>query len=358
MGPDDTVDDPSDESTGSGNESTEGDGWLARRRTSKRERVERNRAQREAARAAERDEQYREDLDAQRSLTEGGESPEKRMRRAIAAVRREGYKVAVIYAVVDAALAALAVNLLVGVFDPGWFPATLPWPRVLFEAIVPYTGTLPPVPTSIVVGLAAGVVVFAAELLVRTRRPIVEQFEDANPEVREALRTARDAVRSGRDSRMAVALYEDVLARLRRTSSFGLVNLKRVLVTVLLVSVVSVASIQVAVVDLDVTDLGADRPETDPDGGTTEYEGLQDASGVLGEPEDVSAGEETLDTTISTQGGGDDGETGTAAAYESSGFSGGTDVEAQEAGFAEREQLEDADLIREYNLRIRSEDDT
>lgn len=346
------------ESMGDETESTAGSGWLARRRASKRERTERDRAEREAARVAERDERYRDDLDAQRSLTGAGDPPEARMRRAIAAIRREGYKVAVIYAVVDAALAALVVNLLVGVFDPDWLPTTLPLPRVLLEALVPHTGTLPPVPTSIVVGLAAGVVVFAVELVGRTRRPIVEQFEDANPEVREALRTARDAVRSGKESRMAVALYEDVLARLRRSSSFGLVNLKRVLVTVLLVSAVSVASIQVAVVDLEVGASGTDRPGTDADGGTSEYQGLQDASGVLGEPEDVTAGEETLDTTIATQGGGDDGDTGTATAYDSSGFSGGTEVEAQEAGFAEREQLEDAELIREYNLRIRSEDDT
>jgi hypothetical protein len=135
------------------------------------------------------------------------------------------------------------------------------------------------------------------------------------------------------------------------------VNVPRVFVTILVIVALSFASIQVAVVDLNIRDLNDDDPtsQDDPD---SEYEGLQDASGVLGEPEDVTAGEETLNTTLATQGGGDDGSASSASAYQSGGFSGAGDVEGQEAGFAEREQLEDAELIREYNLRIRAEDDS
>jgi hypothetical protein len=348
MGTDDSTDPADDETADDG-------GWFERRRNRKRQAEADRHARKEAEAAAERDEQYRAELDRQRSLSET-KPPAERMRRAIKQVRREGYKVAVIYAAVDAALAALVVNLLVQVVKPASLPATLPWPRVVFDAIVGATGAPPgPLQTAIVAGLVAGILVFAVELAVRTRRPFVEQFEGANPEVQEALRTARDAVRSDRDSRMAVALYEDVLARLRRTSSIGLVNLKRVFLTVLVVSVVSVASIQVAVVDLDIGDLGPGETEN-PDDRDSEYEGLQDASGVLGEPEDVTAGEENLNTTLSTQGGGDSGGNGSsAAAYESSGFSDAADVDGQAAGFAEREQLEDAELIREYNLRIRED---
>jgi hypothetical protein len=338
--------------------------WFERRRAKKDEKKAKKdekkakgRAEKDERAAAKRDERHRSDLEKQRAATEKGNSPEKRMERALKAVRREGLKVALIYAAVDAALAALVVNLLLQVTTPTQLPTTLPWPVAVFDAIVRYTGSEPgPLQTSIVVGLGAGVVVFAAELLVRQRRPIVEQFEDANPEVQEALRTARDRLRVERSSRMAVALYEDVLARLRQTSSVGLVNVPRVFVTILVIVALSFASIQVAVVDLNIRDLEGD----DPTGGDTpdsEYEGLQDASGVLGEPEDVSAGQETLNTTLATQGGGDDGSGSSAAAYQSGGFSGAGEVEGQEAGFAEREQLEDAELIREYNLRIRSEDD-
>lgn len=43
--------------------------------------------------------------------------------------------------------------------------------------------------------------------------------------------------------------------------------------------------------------------------------------------------------------------------YNTGGFGDGTAVEAQRAGFAPSEVLEDADLIREYNLQIREEED-
>jgi hypothetical protein len=335
------------------------DGNGGGRRANRREARERKRAEAEAERAAEREEQYREDRDAEESLTEEGNSPETRMRRALTAVRREGYKVALIYAVVDAALAALVVNLLVQVLNPGWLPATLPWPGVVADAIAgPAGGSPVPLQTSILVGVVAGLVVLGGELVVRTRRPFVEQFEGANPEIREALRTARDAVRSGKESRMTVALYEEVLARLRNTSSVGLVNVKRVLLTVVVISAISVASIQVAVVDLNIGDLRGEEEGDDLDQQTSDYEGLQDASGVLGDPEDVTAGEEELNTTISTTGGGDDGSTSSASSYNSGGFSGSGDVEGQEAGFDEREQLEDAELIREYNLQIRANEDS
>jgi hypothetical protein len=334
------------------------DGNGGGRRANRREAKERKRADAEAERAAEREEQYREDRDAEESLTEEGRSPEARMRRALTAVRREGYKVALIYAAVDAALAALVVNLLVQVLNPGWLPTTLPWPGVVADAISGSGGSPVPLQTSILVGVVAGLVVLGGELVVRTRRPFVEQFEGANPEIREALRTARDAVRSGKESRMTVALYEEVLARLRNTSSVGLVNVKRVLLTVVVISAISVASIQVAVVGLDIGDLAGEEEDGDLDQQTSDYEGLQDANDVLGDPEDVTAGEEELNTTISTTGGGDDGSTSSASAYNSGGFSGSSDVEGQEAGFDEREQLEDAELIREYNLQIRADEDS
>ena len=334
------------------------DGWFGRRSARKQQKKDEKQAAKEGRAKAKRDEIYQINLEKQRDATEKGKPPEKRMRRAIRQVRREGLKVAVIYAVVDAAFVALVVNLALRVTTPAELPLTLPWPRAVFDAIVGYTGSQPgPLQTSIVVGLAVGAVVFAGELAVRMQRPFVEQFEGANPEIQDALRTARDRVRNDRDSRMAVALYEDVLAMLRRTSSVGLLNVTRVFVTILLISAVSLASIQVAVVDLNIRDFEGDD-QLDTEGTDREYEGLKDASGVLGEPEDVTAGQETLNTTLSTQGGGDDGSGSSAAAYQSSGFSGASDIEGQEAGFAEGEQLEDAELIRDYNLKIRAEDDS
>ncbi|MEF8855985.1 MAG: hypothetical protein V5A16_01040 [Haloplanus sp.] len=301
----------------------------------------------------------------------------RRIRRALTQIRREGWKVAAIYAVVDAAFATLLVNLVATVAGGvPRLPARLPIPpsilRTLRESGVQLAE--PTVSSTAVVGVAVGLLVFAVEVAWRVRRPVVEQFEAANPALQESLRTARDAVGEGRHpsssraeaggadphSRMARRLYESVLDDLKRSSSIGLLDFRRIAVTVVLITAVSIATIHLAVVDLTLAGLG-DTPEAETPGGGTdsEYTGLRDGSSILGDPEDVPTGEENLDATVDTSGsgGGEGAEAESAAAYEDSGFSGPDSVESQRAGFTEREQLEDAELIREYNLRIRQESD-
>ncbi len=279
------------------------------------------------------------------------QTPREQMEAALAEVRREGRKVALIYAAVDAALVTLLVNVALTLFAPSSVPESVTLPASAAEALG-RPAFRPEVATSILAGLAAGLVAFAAEYLLRIRRPAVEQFESANPEVREALRTARDAVRRNSDSAMAARLYEDVIESLRATSSAGLVDLKRVTLTVVVVLALSVASIQVAVVDVDL--FGGDDG---PGGGSArpdEYTGLKEGDQILGDAENVSAGDEELEASLASVRSDDSDESSSApASYDTGGFSGGGTVESQQAGFAGEERLEDADLIREYNLKIR-----
>lgn len=278
------------------------------------------------------------------------------MRAAITAVRREGFKVSLVYAAVDAAAVALLVNLALSVVQPAALPAGVSLPASVGRAVSFVTGTVVGdlmLPGAALVAFGAGAAVFLAEFLVRSRRPFVEQFESANPEVREALRTARDAVEDGAETRMARRLYEEVLDRLRATSSLGLIDLRRLAVTLLVVVAVSLASVQVAVVDLDLEGLGGGGP-TGPGGQNQapEFTGLKNGSAVLGDPTDVNAGDVDLNATLPTSGDGTGEAQDSARSYETSGLPTG-DVESQEAGYAPAEELEDADLIREYNLRIR-----
>ena len=159
-----------------------------------------------------------------------GATPADRMRRAVRQIRREGYKIAVVYAVVDAAVMVLLTNLLVQVLDVPSVPERLPLPDVVVTVLgrVGVTLSDPTVTGASVVALVAGLLVFVVEVGLRSRRPLVEQFEAANPEVREALRTARDAVEDGVQNRITTALYEDVLERLRNASSAGLLDFRRV----------------------------------------------------------------------------------------------------------------------------------
>lgn len=271
------------------------------------------------------------------------------MREAVAEIRREGYKAAALYAVVDAVLVALVANLAITVVGVEW--ADSPGSA----------GDPGPITVGLLVVVVTGVLAFAAEFGYRVRRPLVERFEAANPEVDEALRTARDAIQDGQDTRMARALYADVIDRLGSTSSLGLVHLPRLVGSIALAVVVSIATVHASVVAVD---LGGTASPGASSGGvvagpTGEREPasgeLQPGDQILGEPENVSAGSENLSASVSVDRGGPGDDE--FRQYEGGNTTDRTAGEAQRAGYAPREDVEDADLIREYNLRIREDED-
>jgi len=270
-----------------------------------------------------------------------------RMEAALRQIRREGWKAAVVYATVDAAAVFLATSLLLSVFEPAWVPGRLPLPAVVGGSVA--------VPGSAQVAVLVGLVAFGLELWLRVRRPLVERFEAGNPTVAEALRTARDAVAGDDGSRMATRLYRDVLDRLRDTTSLALLDFRRVGATVVLVLALSVATTQLAVHDVGPTEEPAsERIEVDQNE-TEEYTGLRDGEDVLGDPEDVSAGDEELTARIDSTGGDRDVDGGSQ--FPSAGGDGGDGggIDSQQAGFARPDEIEDADLVREYNTRIRDQ---
>jgi hypothetical protein len=280
--------------------------------------------------------------------------PRAHVEAAIRDVRREGYKAAAIYAVADASLAAVVAAAAVRFAGPGRLP----------EAVsLPLGGDPATLTTAAVAAVLAWVVVGPPEFALRVRRPLVERFGAANPEMAEALRTARDAVEAGRDGPMARRLYADVLADLRGASSAGLVDATRVALTVVLVVGVGVAGVQVAVLGIDVAPLPADGdagagagPGTGAgaNGTNGEFDGLEDGSQVLGDPEDVTAGDNPQNATVDPVRAGGEEAGPPPSSYEESGFS--SAVEGQRAGYVDEERPEDADLIREYNLAIREGD--
>jgi hypothetical protein len=284
------------------------------------------------------------------------------MRRAVRAVRREGQKAAVVVATVDAALALLATTLFFRVVAIEAVPTSLAVPGAVASLLAVVgersVGT-PTVHGAVYLGLGAGAVVFVADLARQLRKPLVVRFERANPSVAEALRTARDAVDDGADSTMARRLYADVLTRLRETSSLGLVDVRRLALALALVLGISVANVAVVAVDVQVAvDVGGGAGASGGPAPSSEYGGLEDPDSVLGDPTDVGTEGDDLNASIPTSGDGGSGNvSGAPSAYASGGFGGGATVESQQAGFTEQERLEDADLIREYNLRIRETDD-
>jgi hypothetical protein len=256
-----------------------------------------------------------------------------RLEQALTAVRREGQKAAAIHAVVEGAVVLMTVNFgltIVGV--------SLPGPTYARQAVA----------------AALGLAVFLGAFLVRVRRPLVEQFEAANPEVREALRTARDAALDGAENAVARRLYADVLDGLQHASGARLVRTRRLVGGLVLLMLLSVATVQVSVVGLDLAGgSSADALEDDGSDSGNDYRGLESGDKILGNETDVDGGDEDLDAVI----GGTGSEAGSGETVNSSAGSGGFSAtgsyEAEQAGFSESDDVEDADIIREYNLEIR-----
>ncbi|WP_416839445.1 hypothetical protein [Haloferax sp. DFSO52] len=273
------------------------------------------------------------------------------MAAAVTEVRREVQKAALVSSVVDAAIAALLTNVVIRL-------VTLPFDEFVPLSRLPGVESTATVHVAVPLALVVGLVVGVLEYAVRMERPPIEQFEQVNPSVAEALRTARDTVKTDGSSKMTLALYDDVLDRLKSTSSQELLPTRRLFVTLLFALLLSVASVQIAVSDLQIDVLNGNGSNGNDDfDGRDETTELQNGSAILGDPEDVTAGSEELNATLSSVSGSGDGPSSSAEAYDSSGFGGDSGVESQRAGYLADETLEEAELIRDYTLKIREQED-
>ena len=285
-----------------------------------------------------------------------------RITSALSEVRREVRKAAAVHAAAEGALVAVVATLLLSLAAPAPLSGSVSLPGVVFGILtdLPVVGPVAPrtVALGSVVAVGVGGVVAGGAYLLRLRQPLIEQFEAANPPVREALRTARDAVDGGSDTEMARRLYADVIATLRETSTFELVDARRLTVTVVLVAVVTVASVQVAVINPDLAGVlpGGNDPATAIERPEEDDDELQDGDDILGDAADVESGDQVENITVPGTGEGS-GDGPTAPGGGTGGGGGTGEFDSQQAGFAGDDRIEDAELVREYNLRIREFED-
>lgn len=297
-------------------------------------------------------------------------SPLPTLRSALRAVRREAWKAGLVYAVVDAAVTATVVTLLLTTVQISAVPETIrvPLPSVLVgpvEALTGVTTGTAPISGAVAIGLGAAVVGFLAELVFVSRRDPITWFESVNPDLGAALRTARDTAEDGAEDVMAGSLYREVLDRLRSASGVAMLDRNglalRLLVAVLVVfGAGGIAALGVSL-NLPVfgggggSDQQGGRPgqnDGQPGGGGAPDNGGQGPGrDILGDPVDVPRGEIPDDVVVDP--GGSTG--GSDRPYETGGFpSGSVSVEAEPAGYAPPEVLADADLVRAYSIAIRT----
>ncbi|MFB6106612.1 MAG: hypothetical protein ABEJ70_06535 [Halobacteriaceae archaeon] len=280
---------------------------------------------------------------------------------AIREVRREGQKVAAIYAAVDGTAAALAAGVVVGVVT-GADRVGVPPPGVAAALGVPVRSVTVATVAAVVVGLAVGL----GEAAWLLHRPLVRRFEAANPDLHEALHTAAELLEDDADTPMARRLYRDVLAQLRDTSTAGMLDGRRLLGTVTAVVALAVASVFLTAGGVHLAAPTGGGPPGANAGGTggggsgspvsdDEFTGLKDGEGILGEESNVTSGSENLTAEVETSPGTGSDRRSDRGAYGAPSGGGAGELPTAEAarGVGLEASGPDADLIREYNLRIR-----
>ena len=272
-------------------------------------------------------------------------------------IRREGAKAAFLHAAIETTLVFIAVFFVVDSSNPAWLPET-----VGTEAAT--------VPGSAAAAVAVASVFFVLDAVLVYRSRTVEYFEEANPQVKEALRTARDAAKRDEENEMAERLYDDVLEELRTTSSEGFVSVRRIVGSLALVVGVGALLMAVSIGGVGFGDgLFGENPFAGGgqssegegqggggSGGERQYDDLQNPDEVLGETGEVTRGTDNQEVELRQSGSGGDGGGETGSAGGGSDYTGGVNVESQRAEYSPEEEIDDAELVKEYNLRVRGEE--
>lgn len=274
-------------------------------------------------------------------------------------IRREGAKAAFLHGVVEAILLFVVVYFVLFAVQPDIVPELMP---------IQPAGVA--VPGAVVVSAVLALVFLVADVYLVYRRRTLEYFEEVNPQVKEALRTARDAAKRGEHTEMSEALYEDVLEELKTTSSDGFVSIPRMAGSVLLVFAIAFLLLSASLTSFggggglfsdQTTAQGGGGGEGESEGGGGGGEGetqeeQQSSGDVLGESGEVTRGTDERNVELDRSGSGGDGEGGTGSVGEGRDLGDRVRVEGQRTEFSPEEEIEDAELVKEYNLRVRSDE--
>ena len=302
----------------------------------------------------------------------GRPDPREELLAAVSEIDREARKAAFLQAALDAMLVFVLVRLALQLTSLGGGSGALvsvPIPAGLVGALGGVGVVLPDPVTVSAAGAATvltGVAWFVADALLRYDRLGVERFEADNPVVEEALRTARDTAASDVETPVATELYRTVLRRLEETSSRAFLRRRQLFGVVAALALCSAGIVGVAGAGIAPADGGEDvevaagtggggagGSGTGGGGAGGASSGSSGSADLLGEEGTVERGSENRSVRLRGEGP-DDGSGeygGGSVAVDSS------DVDASPAEFTDEQRPEAADLVREYNERIR-EDET
>lgn len=247
-----------------------------------------------------------------------------RVEKLLSRLRREFIKVNLLQAALDSLLFFLSVNL--GLF--------------LFSLTVTKSYT------NLEVLAALSFVVFAGDLVYRTRKYRLEVYEEKNPELKEILRTARDNL--GSSNIVSQAMFDELMDRSRSVTSESIIPSTRIIQKILVVGVLSFLTVSSGLADFQVIQDGGEiLPGVEEiknritGEGDEEFE-LRNGTEIYGNEREVDTSGRLIDFNITGEGETSDSELGSQREPE--------DVVLDTSGPAISEDLE---LAKKYSIAIK-----
>lgn len=249
-----------------------------------------------------------------------------RLERLLKQLKREFIKVNFLQASLDSIAIFLGSNLVIFLVDLKLIDST---PNI--QALAAAAGAF-----------------FIGDLVYRSRKYRLEIFEEKNPELKEALRTARD--NKHKNDIASQALFDDVLERANNVKSESIIPSKRIAQKIGVVGVLSFITVLSGLGDVQIIE-SADETSVLPsieevtqteDDNETEISDKR-AEQIYGEKDDIDVSSTFLNFSIEGEG-------------QSEGQVNLSQPEQEDFTFTtpERQLTEDLDIAREYGIWVRS----
>ena len=243
--------------------------------------------------------------------------------QALKSLKMEVIKVSILHSILDTSILILAVNFILFLLGLD--------------------------STRVIISLIAGCIFAVFDFIFRFKDFRLQTFEKYNPEVSEMLRTAHDNVT--KDNEVVKVLFQDVIKKLRFSSTYQLIQHKRAMVKIAVLFVLSLSTMTFTVIQLQFPQL-ISTPVENLSAKIEAVNILND--NIYGEKSNIEIGERELQLILSSSTNINLNQIKDIDEVDFQRENFPVEVAAQAEATSEEEIPQDFELIKNYNLRIRN----
>ena len=241
--------------------------------------------------------------------------------QALKSLKIEVIKVSILHAILDTAILILVVNFILFLLGLD--------------------------STRVIISLIAGCIFAVFDFIFRFKDFRLQTYEKYNPEVSEMLRTAHDNVT--RDNEVVKVLFQDVIKKLRFSSTYQLIQHKRAMMKIAVLFVLSLSTMTFTVIQLQFPQVPTPVETLSAKIQTVNI--LND--NIYGEKSNIEIGERELQLILSSSTNINLNQIKDIDEVDFQRENFPVEVAAQAEATSEEEIPQDFELIKNYNLRIR-----